>query len=92
MKFKTLSEKTFAQLERAALKEKLFSYLVKYLKSKPIWGIYIFEAQYISEGKGTPVRIGFDFNTFMVKEAERLTTIFEYKISEVREKLLVSSW
>ena len=82
----------FEAVEGPNIKTKVFKFIMKVLKDRPIWGVYFFEGICDLEGKPTPVRIGFDLARFVVKEPEKVTNIFECKLSEVNEKVLVSSW
>ena len=38
------------------------------------------------------MRVGFDLDNFMIKEPEKVTNIYEEKLSEILQKIVVSSW
>jgi hypothetical protein len=74
------------------MKKYILNFLMKILRDRPIWGVFLYEGTLVSEGKEKPVRVGFDLNTFMIKEPEKVTNIYEEKLTQVQSQMVVSSW
>lgn len=66
-KYEKLSD-AFLVTEGSNLKRYIFNFLMKLLKDRQIWGVFMYKGMYICEGKEKPVRVGFDVNTFIIKE------------------------
>ena len=90
-RFQKLTE-AFLVTEGSNLKRYIFNFLMKLLKDRPIWGVFLFKGSYFAEGKEKEVRVGFDLETFVIREPEKVTNIYEEKLLELGNKLSISSW
>lgn len=72
--------------------ENIFEYMVKIFRDKPIWGVYFFEGTTEIDGNKSPVQVGFDLFSFIVKEPGKITNLYSCKLSDALEKIVISSW